>query len=124
VGEATFVTIAPHLWPISFRKKAREDLWNFLSRDSGGYGGWIFAGGKLGPHHGWRFPFYIAAAPGFVLALAMLLIPEPERGKYDTVQELPWRAKEHQGLLAATCATSGIGWGRIQRLWQQPLAWR
>jgi len=58
-------------------------------------------GGKLGPHHGWRFPFYIAAAPGFVLALAMLLIPEPERGKYDTIQELPWRAAKRQGVVGS-----------------------
>lgn len=34
----------------------------------------------------WRTPFYVAAAPGFVLGLAMLFIREPERGHADGVK--------------------------------------
>jgi MFS transporter, Spinster family, sphingosine-1-phosphate transporter len=44
-------------------------------------------GGKLGAQFGWRFPFYVAAAPGFVLALAVAFLPEPERGKFDSLRE-------------------------------------
>src|SRR5207245_6991246 len=36
---------------------------------------------------GWRFPFYIAAFPVFLLALMMLFIPEPPRGQFDSVKE-------------------------------------
>jgi sugar phosphate permease len=49
-------------------------------------------GGNLGPHYGWRFPFYIAAAPGFLLAIAVLFLTEPERGQFDSVKETPDRA--------------------------------
>ena len=37
--------------------------------------------------YGWRFPFYIAAAPGFLLALAVLFLKEPERGQFDSLEE-------------------------------------
>jgi len=102
VGEATFVTIAPTFVADLFPERKRGRIFGifYLAIPVGTAAGYLL-GGKLGPHHGWRFPFYIAAAPGFVLALAMLLIPEPERGKYDTVQELPWRAKEHQGVVGS-----------------------
>ena len=86
VGEATFVTIAPTFVADLFPERKRGRIFGifYLAIPVGTAAGYLL-GGKLGPHHGWRFPFYIAAAPGFVLALAMLLIPEPERGKYDTV---------------------------------------
>ena len=38
-------------------------------------------GGVLGQRYGWRSPFYIAAIPGFLLALAFALIQEPKRGR-------------------------------------------
>src|SRR4029079_4594312 len=44
-------------------------------------------GGKLGPVHGWRFPFYVAAVPGFLLALALAFVPEPERGRFDSLKD-------------------------------------
>jgi sugar phosphate permease len=43
-------------------------------------------GGFLGPHYGWRAPFMVAGIPGFVLALGMLLIPEPKRGQSDLLR--------------------------------------
>ncbi len=49
-------------------------------------------GGNLGATHGWRFPFYVAATPGFVLAIAVLFLSEPERGRFDTLKETPDRA--------------------------------
>ena len=93
VGEATFVTIAPTFVADLFPEEKRGRIFGifYLAIPVGTAAGYLL-GGKLGPAHGWRFPFYIAAAPGFALALAMLLVPEPERGRYDTLRETPERA--------------------------------
>jgi MFS transporter, Spinster family, sphingosine-1-phosphate transporter len=93
VGEATFVTIAPTFVADLFPEETRGRIFGifYLAIPVGTAAGYLL-GGKLGPAYGWRFPFYIAAAPGFALALAMLLIPEPERGRYDSLRETPERA--------------------------------
>lgn len=92
VGEATFVTIAPTFVADLFPEHKRGRIFGifYLAIPVGTAAGYIL-GGKLGATHGWRFPFYIAAAPGFLLALALLFIPEPERGHFDSVQETPER---------------------------------
>lgn len=101
VGEATFVTIAPTFVADLFPEEKRGRIFGifYLAIPVGTAAGYLL-GGKLGPTHGWRFPFYIAAAPGFALAVAMLLIPEPERGRYDTISEVPWKtvADEEHGF--------------------------
>jgi sugar phosphate permease len=88
VGEATFVTIAPTFVADLFPEQKRGRIFGifYLAIPVGTAAGYIL-GGKLGAAHGWRFPFYIAAAPGFLLALAILFIPEPERGRLDTIPE-------------------------------------
>ena len=93
VGEATFVTIAPTFVADLFPEQQRGRIFGifYLAIPVGTAAGYLL-GGKLGPGFGWRFPFYIAAAPGFALALAMLLVPEPERGHYDSIRETPERA--------------------------------
>lgn len=46
----------------------------------------------MGPKYGWRAPFYVGAAPGILLALLLLLIPEPTLGQFDTPEsKLPER---------------------------------
>jgi sugar phosphate permease len=62
----------------------------YLAIPVGSAAGYLL-GGNLAPHHGWRFPFYIAAVPGFLLALAVLFLKEPERGQFDSLQETPER---------------------------------
>jgi len=93
VGEATFVTIAPTFVADLFPEEKRGRIFGifYLAIPVGTAAGYLL-GGKLGPNYGWRFPFYIAAAPGFALALAMLFVPEPERGRYDSLRETPERA--------------------------------
>lgn len=88
IGEATFVTIAPTFVADLFPEHKRGRIFGifYLAIPVGTAAGYIL-GGNLGASHGWRFPFYIAAAPGFLLALALLFIPEPERGRFDSVQE-------------------------------------
>ena len=58
----------------------------YLAIPVGSAAGYLL-GGYLAPGHGWRFPFYIAAVPGFVLALIVSFLKEPERGHFDSLQE-------------------------------------
>jgi MFS transporter, Spinster family, sphingosine-1-phosphate transporter len=92
IGEATFVTIAPTFVADLFPEERRGRIFGifYLAIPVGTAAGYLL-GGKLAPHFGWRFPFYIAAIPGFLLALAILFIPEPERGRFDSVKETPER---------------------------------
>jgi MFS transporter, Spinster family, sphingosine-1-phosphate transporter len=88
IGEATFVTIAPTFVADLFPEDERGRIFGifYLAIPVGTAAGYLL-GGKLAPEHGWRFPFYIAALPGFLLALAVWLIPEPERGQFDSLTE-------------------------------------
>ena len=88
VGEATFVTIAPTFVADLFAEEKRGRILGifYLAIPVGSAAGYLL-GGNLAPHHGWRFPFYIAAAPGFVLALAVLFLKEPKRGQFDSLNE-------------------------------------
>ena len=92
IGEATFVTIAPTFVADLFPERERGRIFGvfYLAIPVGTAAGYLL-GGKLGPSMGWRFPFYIAAFPGFLLALAILFLPEPERGRFDSLKETPER---------------------------------
>lgn len=92
VGEATFVTIAPTFVADLFSEDKRGRILGvfYLAIPVGSAAGYLL-GGKLGTDYGWRFPFYIAAAPGFLLALAILFLKEPERGQFDSQEETPWQ---------------------------------
>lgn len=92
IGEATFVTIAPTFVADLFAEEKRGRILGifYLAIPVGSAAGYLL-GGHLSAHHGWRFPFYIAAAPGFVLALAVLFLKEPERGQFDTLKVTPER---------------------------------
>jgi MFS transporter, Spinster family, sphingosine-1-phosphate transporter len=93
VGEATFVTIAPTFVADLFSEDKRGRILGvfYLALPVGSAAGYLL-GGNLAPHHGWRFPFYIAAAPGFLLAVAVMFLKEPARGQFDTLKETPERA--------------------------------
>ncbi len=92
IGEATFVTIAPTFVADLFPEAKRGRILGvfYLAIPVGTAAGYLL-GGKLGPEFGWRFPFYVAAAPGFVLALMVAFLPEPERGRFDSLKETPER---------------------------------
>ncbi len=93
IGEATFVTIAPTFVADLFPENQRGRIFGifYLAIPVGTAAGYLL-GGKLGPDFGWRFPFYVAAAPGFLLALAVAFLPEPPRGQFDSLTETPERA--------------------------------
>ena len=88
LGEATFVTIAPSFLADLFSEEHRGKVfgWFYLNIGLGTAAGYAM-GGYLGHHHGWRFPFYVAAAPGFILAMILAALPEPERGAKDRLAE-------------------------------------
>src|SRR5712672_379091 len=92
VGEATFVTIAPTFVADLFSEDKRARILGvfYLAIPVGSAAGYLL-GGYLAPHYGWRFPFYIAAAPGFVLAIAVLFLNEPQRGQFDSLKGTPER---------------------------------
>jgi len=93
IGEATFVTIAPTFVADLFPEEVRGRIFGifYLAIPVGTAAGYLL-GGKLGPSLGWRYPFYVAAAPGFLLALTIWFLPEPPRGQFDTLKETPERA--------------------------------
>jgi MFS transporter, Spinster family, sphingosine-1-phosphate transporter len=92
IGEATFVTIAPTFVADLFAEEKRGRILGifYLAIPVGSAAGYLL-GGDLSAHHGWRSPFYVAAAPGFLLALAVLFLKEPERGQFDTLKVTPER---------------------------------
>jgi MFS transporter, Spinster family, sphingosine-1-phosphate transporter len=92
IGEATFVTIAPTFVADLFAEDRRGRILGvfYLAIPVGFASGYLL-GGYLAPHHGWRFPFYMAAAPGFLLAVSVLFLKEPERGQFDSLKETPER---------------------------------
>ena len=92
VGEATFVTIAPTFVADLFAENKRGRILGvfYLAIPVGSAAGYLL-GGHLAPIHGWRFPFYIAAAPGFLIALLVLFLKEPPRGQFDSLKETPER---------------------------------
>jgi len=92
IGEATFVTIAPTFVADLFAEQKRGRILGvfYLAIPVGSAAGYLL-GGNLAPHHGWRFPFYIAAAPGFLLAITVLFLKEPQRGQFDSLKETPER---------------------------------
>ena len=92
IGEATFVTIAPTFVADLFAEEKRGRILGvfYLAIPVGSAAGYLL-GGHLAPIYGWRFPFYIAAAPGFLLALGVLFLKEPPRGQFDSLKETPER---------------------------------
>ena len=110
VGEATFVTIAPTFVADLFAEERRGRILGvfYLAIPVGSAAGYLL-GGNLAPHYGWRFPFYIAAAPGFLLALGVLFLKEPKRGQFDSLTETPERGTLFGLLRNPAFLTSTLG---------------
>lgn len=88
IGEASFVTIAPAFLADLFGEERRgRILAVFYTAIPLGTALGYLIGGRLGPQFGWRSPFYLAAAPGLLLALALMFIPDPGRGQKDSQRE-------------------------------------
>lgn len=84
IGEASFVILSPtfvaDMFPVEKRGRVMGIF--YLAIPVGTALGYLL-GGVLGSKHGWRTPFYVGAGPSVLLALLLLLIPEPPLGLFD-----------------------------------------
>lgn len=87
VGEASYAAIAPALiadaFPIARRGRMLSIF--FLALPVGSAAGYL-VGGYFAHHFGWRVPFMVAGAPGFILALWLWFLPEPARGQTEALE--------------------------------------
>lgn len=88
VGEASFATIAPAFLADIFSEEQRGRVLAFfnIALPVGAAAGYAM-GGPLAVRYGWRMPFFIGAAPGVLLAIAVACLPEPQRGQRDLIGE-------------------------------------
>jgi len=84
LGEASFVILSPtfvaDMFPVEKRGRVMGVF--YLAIPVGAALGYLL-GGYMGTPYGWRAPFYVCAAPGVLLALSLLFIPEPKLGQFD-----------------------------------------
>jgi predicted MFS family arabinose efflux permease len=87
VGEASYAVVSPSLiadyYPPNRRIKALAFF--YAAMPIGTAVGYML-GGAIGTALGWRSAFFITGAPGVLLALSLLLLVEPERGRHDLVR--------------------------------------
>ena len=84
LGEASYGTISPG-WIADLYSPARRNnaLSLFYTAIPVGSALGYIVGGAVAAHYGWRSAFWWAGAPGFLLAIALLALPEPKRGASD-----------------------------------------
>jgi predicted MFS family arabinose efflux permease len=87
IGEASYAAIAPTLVADSFPMAKRGRMLSifYVGLPFGTAAGYL-VGGYFSHLYGWRAPFMVAGAPGFLLALILWLIPEPARGQSDQLE--------------------------------------
>ena len=84
VGEASYSVVTPSLisdhYPPARRGRALSVFYAALAVGPAlGY----MVGGWIGGRYGWRPAFFVGGGPGLVLALLLLLMEEPPRGRFD-----------------------------------------
>jgi MFS transporter, Spinster family, sphingosine-1-phosphate transporter len=87
VGEATFGIFAPAVLADFYPERDRNRILSifYVAIPVGAALGYL-AGGQIGPHWGWRAPFFVCALPGFLIAaLYGLWGTEPVRGACDRI---------------------------------------
>ena len=100
IGEAAYGTIAPALLADTFPYEKRGRVLGifFVAIPVGSAAGYIL-GGLVDQHFGWRAAFWVAGAPGLLLAMLVAGVKDPPRGAQDSV--------ESGGHAAAAGAQSG-----------------
>jgi MFS family permease len=102
IGEAAYGTIAPALLADTFPLNRRGMVLSifFCAIPVGSAAGYVL-GGFVNQHWGWRAAFWIAGAPGLLLALLVLFVRDPPRGIHDEKPTGPARAglATYYGLL-------------------------
>jgi len=84
VGEAAYGTIAPALLADSFPPARRGRVFAifYAAIPVGSAAGYVL-GGLIDQHFGWRAAFFVAGAPGLLLAWATARLADPPRGGQD-----------------------------------------
>ena len=92
IGEASFVILSPTFVADMFPENQRGRVMGvfYLAIPVGTALGYVL-GGYVGNAYGWRAPFYVGAAPGFLLAALLAFIPEPPLGQFDHPERAPDR---------------------------------
>jgi MFS family permease len=83
-GEASYAVVTPSLLSDCYAAERRARVLGifYAAIPVGSALGYIL-GGVVGEAYGWRAAFFIAGAPGAVLAFVLLLLVEPRRGAMD-----------------------------------------
>src|SRR5207302_9491222 len=84
IGEASYAVVTPSLLSDCYPAERRARVLGifYAAIPVGSALGYV-VGGLVGEHFGWRAAFFVAGAPGMVLAFVLLLLAEPRRGAYD-----------------------------------------
>jgi MFS family permease len=90
VGEASYAVVTPSLisdlYPPDRRGRAMAIFYAAIPLGSAlGF----MLGGNIGERYGWRTAFFVAGGPGLLLALSLLFLKEPPRGRFDVVTPRP-----------------------------------
>src|SRR5262245_6126265 len=90
VGEASYAVVTPSLLSDCYPAERRALVLGvfYAAIPVGSALGYI-VGGVIGEAHGWRAAFFMAGAPGAVLAFLLLHLTEPVRGARDAAQVAP-----------------------------------
>jgi MFS transporter, Spinster family, sphingosine-1-phosphate transporter len=93
IGEAAYVSIAPALLADSFSRAQRGRVLSVFNMaiPVGAALGYI-VGGLMSHHFSWRAAFFVAGAPGMLLAFLVLRIKDPPRGSQDDGPSGPSRS--------------------------------
>jgi MFS transporter, Spinster family, sphingosine-1-phosphate transporter len=110
IGEAAYVSVAPALLSDSFSRAQRGRVLSVFNMaiPVGAALGYI-VGGLMSHHFSWRAAFFIAGAPGILLALLVLRLQDPPRGSQDEGGQQGGQADgQHAGQAAGTAAPSAV----------------
>lgn len=111
IGEAAYVSVAPALLSDSFSRAQRGRVLSVFNMaiPVGAALGYI-VGGLMSHHFSWRAAFFIAGAPGILLALLVLRLKDPPRGSQDEGggQQGGQADGQHAGQAAGTAAPSAV----------------
>jgi predicted MFS family arabinose efflux permease len=115
VAEASFSIYAPAMLADFYEPDQRNRVLTiFYTAIPVGAAFGFALGGALGGKYGWRFPFYVSAGPGVLLAvLIWIFMKEPKRGETDarpaTVKESRHRpAAFPRGIWGVYCALRSV----------------
>ena len=89
IGEATFGIFAPAILADFYPERERNRILSifYVAIPVGAAMGFL-AGSQMGPHWGWRAPFFVCAIPGLIIAVLYGFWGyEPERGASDRMEQ-------------------------------------